>query len=149
MIIGIQPKLRTAALLAQYIPFDAMISKIEQIIKSDQAVTSRGRERLQVMDESVDEELAELQEKKRQFKDYPRKYNVWDKQGTGTMESPIGPRDDILPFGFNSEKTCYRCKLIGHLASFRGIICERESPVENVYQGGRKPSSYDSKFQKK
>lgn len=43
MIIGLQLKLRKAALIAQYLPFDAMISTIEQIISSDQAVTSGGR----------------------------------------------------------------------------------------------------------
>ena len=57
MIKGLQTKLRTAALLAQSLPFDSMISTIEQIMTSEQIQpVYRNREKLQVMEENVAEE---------------------------------------------------------------------------------------------
>ena len=110
-----------------------MVSTIEQIIANDQAQPQlripRNREPLQIVDEQAAEELAIFHEKQRQTYD-DKEHKVWTKQGVGTLESPIGPRDDILPFGFSAAKTCFRCKFIGHLASYRGIVCERSRQQE-------------------
>jgi len=135
IIMGLPPKLKTAALLAQSLPFDNMVSTIEQIIANEQAQPQpripRNRESLQIVDEQAAEELAIFHEKQRQTYD-DKEHKVWTKQGVGTLESPMGPRDDVLPFGFSAAKPCFRCKFIGHLASYRGIVCERSSQQEGV-----------------
>ena len=135
IIIELPPKLQTAALLAQYLPFDNMVSTIEQIIANEQAQPQprlpRKRESLQIVDEQAEEELAVFHEKQRQSYD-DKEHKVWTKQGVGTLESPMGPRDDVLPFGFSAAKPCFRCKFIGHLASYRGIFCERSNQQEGV-----------------
>lgn len=143
IIMGLQPKLRTAALLAQSLPFDSMISTIKQIMTNEQIQPpQRSRERLQVMEENVAEELAELAElKKRQFNDGPREYKTWNKKANVTLESPIGPREDVFPFGFTSEITCYRCKLISHLASFLEVICQRIRPAARLQYNQRRQIS--------
>jgi hypothetical protein len=136
IIMGLPPKLKTAALLAQSLPFDNMVSTIEQIIASEQAQPQlrslRTREPLQLVHEQEEEELAVFHEKQRQNYDDEKEHKVWTKQGVGTLESPMGPRDDILPFGFSAAKPCFRCKFIGHLASYRGIVCERSRHQEGI-----------------
>ena len=133
--MGFPPKLRTAALLAQSLPFENMVSTIEQIIANEQAQPQpklpRNRESLQIVDELSAKEMAIFHEKQRQAFD-DKEHKVWTKQGEGTLESPMGPRDDVLPFGFSAAKPCFRCKFIGHLASYRGIVCERNSQQEGV-----------------
>ena len=61
-----------------------------------------------------------------------KEQEVWTKKGVGTLERPMGPRDDVLPFGFSAAKPCFRSKFIGYLASYRGIVCERNHQQEGV-----------------
>ena len=142
VIMGLPPKLKTAALLAQSLPFDNMVSTIEQIIANDhdhpQSRSARTREPLQIVDEQAAEELAIFHEKQRQTYD-DKEQKIWTKQGVGTLESPMGPRDDVLPFGFSAAKPCFRCKFIGHLASYRGIVCERSAIPPSRKQPANRP----------
>ncbi len=69
IIMGLPPKLKTAALLAQSLPFDNMVSTIEQIIANEQAQPQprlpRKRESLQIVDEQAAGELAIFHDKQR------------------------------------------------------------------------------------
>lgn len=63
MIKRLPPNLQTSALLAQYLPFDAMVSTIEPVIRANVHENSqdahrqyRGREFLQIMNEEEAEE---------------------------------------------------------------------------------------------
>eukprot|EP00173_Palmaria_palmata_P001513 Plantae.Rhodophyta-Palmaria_palmata.ctg18531.p1 GENE.Plantae.Rhodophyta-Palmaria_palmata.ctg18531~~Plantae.Rhodophyta-Palmaria_palmata.ctg18531.p1 ORF type:complete len:217 (-),score=3.59 Plantae.Rhodophyta-Palmaria_palmata.ctg18531:55-705(-) len=126
-IMVLPAKFKTAALLAQSLPFDAMVSTIEQIISNEhvqgqtQLRRSQKIEELQIVDEISTEELAELHGKKRQQVEDSKQEKISTKQGRGTLERPIGPRDDVLSFGFSEAKPCFRCNIIGHLASYRRI----------------------------
>ena len=73
IIMGLPPKLIAAALLANYLPFDNMVSTIEQIIANERAQprlrSPKTREPLQIVDEQAAEELAIFHEKQRQTYD--------------------------------------------------------------------------------
>lgn len=55
-----------------------------------------------------------------------------DPTRSGTLESPIGPIDYVLPFGFSSAKTCFRCKSGEHLANYRRIVRKRSWQSDSI-----------------
>lgn len=123
-----------------------MVRTIKQFISANRQENLGGAHRhycgietLKIMDEKVAEELAEFQEKQRQRSEEGKIHKVWTLQGVGTESSPIGPKDNVLPFCFTASKPCFRFQKIGHLDIFRGVVFERERTSINRGPIVRKP----------
>lgn len=98
-----------------------------------------GRESFQVMEEKAAGKLAQLYKKHRHRDKERKNTNIWIHQGIVTEDSPIGSRDDVLPFGFTVSKPCFRCKTIEHISSFCEVVCERNRASLKNSPGARKP----------